>query len=129
MVNGLTPQVVSMAGRLTTEGYEGYEYIRDAAAWRAIAPEDQEEIRERPHDRRAVSFGPTAWRHHQWRARYGGTRPTGATETTSTEWFGGRRAVSFGPTAYRCGEGSINENPWIGLSGSPVEQLLDAKTS
>ena len=27
------------------------------------------------------------------------------------------------------GEGSINANPWIGLSGSPVEQLLDAKTS
>ena len=40
-----------------------------------------------------------------------------------------RRAVSFGPTAYRRGEGSINANPWIGLSGSPVEQLLDAKTS
>ena len=24
---------------------------------------------DRPHDRRAVSFGPTARRHHQWRAR------------------------------------------------------------
>ena len=59
----------------------------------------------------------------------GGTRPTGATEATSAEWFGGRRAVSFGPTAYRRGEGSINANPWIGLSGSPVEQLLDAKTN
>ena len=59
----------------------------------------------------------------------GGTRPSGATESTSTEWHGGRRAVSFGPTAYRRGEGSINANPWIGLSGSPVEQLLDAKTN
>ena len=59
----------------------------------------------------------------------GGTRPTGATESTSAEWSGGRRAVSFGPTAYRRGDGSINANPWIGLSGSPVEQLLDAKTS
>ena len=59
----------------------------------------------------------------------GGTRPTGATESTSAEWSGGRRAVSFGPTAYRRGEGSINANPWIVLSGSPVEQLLDAKTS
>ena len=58
----------------------------------------------------------------------GGTRPTGATEATSAGWFGGRRAVSFGPTAYRRGEGSINGN-WIGLSGFPVEQLLDAKTS
>ena len=84
---------------------------------------------DRPHDRRAVSFGPTARRHHQWRARYGDTRPTGATESTPTEWSGGRRAVSFGPTAYRRGEGSINANPWIGLSASPVEQLLDAKTS
>ena len=73
--------------------------------------------------------GPTARRHHQWRARYGDTRPTGATELTPTEWSGGRRAVSFGPTAYRRGEGSINANPWIGLSASPVEQLLDAKTS
>ena len=73
--------------------------------------------------------GPTARRHHQWRARYGDTRPTGATELTPTEWSGGRRAVSFGPTAYRRGEGSINANPWIVLSGSPVEQLLDAKTN
>ena len=83
----------------------------------------------RPRDRRAVSFGPTARRHHQWRARYGDTRPTGATESTPTEWSGGRRAVSFGPTAYRRGEGSINANPWVVLSASPVEQLLDAKTS
>ena len=59
----------------------------------------------------------------------GGTRPTGATESTSAEWSGGRRAVSLGPTAYRRGEGSINVNPWIVLSASPVEQLLDAKTS
>ena len=59
----------------------------------------------------------------------GGTRPTGATESTSAEWSGGRRAVSFGPTAYRRGEGSINVNPWIVLSASPVEQLLDAKTN
>ena len=42
----LTPQVVSMAGRLTAEGYKGYAHISDAAAWKAIAPEDQEEIRE-----------------------------------------------------------------------------------
>ena len=47
VVNGLTPQVVSMARRLTVEGYEGYAHINDAAAWKAIAPEDQEEIRER----------------------------------------------------------------------------------
>ena len=46
VVNGLTPQVVSMAGRLTAEGYKGYAHISDAAAWKAIAPEDQEEIRE-----------------------------------------------------------------------------------
>jgi hypothetical protein len=59
----------------------------------------------------------------------GGTRATGATESTSAEWSGGRRAVSLGPTAYRRGEGSINVNPWVVLSASPVEQLLDAKTS
>ena len=64
VVNGLTPQVVSMARRLTVEGYEGYAHINDAAAWKAIAPEDQEEMRERMaadfDDRRAVTFGPTA---------------------------------------------------------------------
>ena len=59
----------------------------------------------------------------------GGTRPTGATEMALLDRPHDRRAVSFGPTAYRCGEGNSNANPWIGLSGSPVEQLLDAKTS
>ena len=43
VINGLTPQVVSMARRLTAEGYKGYAHIGDAAAWRAIAPEDQED--------------------------------------------------------------------------------------
>ena len=66
-----------------------------------------------------------------WRSRdREADRPTGDDgAATPTEWSGGRRAVSFGPTAYRRGEGSINANPWIVLSGSPVEQLLDAKTS
>ena len=47
VINGLTPQVISMAKRLTSLGYTGYRHIRDAASWAAIAPEDQVDLRER----------------------------------------------------------------------------------
>ena len=39
VIIGLTPQVVSMARRLTAEGYKGYAHISDAAARECKPPE------------------------------------------------------------------------------------------
>ena len=59
----------------------------------------------------------------------GGTRPTGATEQRrrSDPAAGGRSCLAQRRTGVE--KANINANPWIGLSASPVEQLLDAKTS
>ena len=59
----------------------------------------------------------------------GGTRPSGATEQhrRSGSAAGGRSSLAQRRTDVE--KALINVNPWIVLSASPVEQLLDAKTS